>query len=82
MGKNTSISLSDHHLDFIRQQVKTGRYGSTSEVIREALRLHEERTHFKAKLIEAIDEGSASPVDKSFDIDRWFEQEYGGACDD
>ncbi len=82
MGKNTSISLSDHHLEFIQKQVRSGRYGSTSEVIRDALRLHEERALFKSKLIESIDEGIASPIDESFDIERWFDDEYGEARED
>lgn len=82
MGKNTSISLSDHNLEFIQKQVKSGRYGSTSEVIRDALRLHEERAQFRSKLIESIDQGMASPIDESFDIDRWFEDEYGEKCED
>ena len=82
MGKNTSISLSDHYLNFIREQVESGRYGSTSEVIRDALRLHEERAQFRSKLIESIDQGLASPVDESFDIDRWFDDEFREACED
>ena len=41
MGKNTSISLENHFEDFIREEVKSGRYGSVSEVIRTALRLLE-----------------------------------------
>ncbi|MEH6790731.1 type II toxin-antitoxin system ParD family antitoxin [Parasphingorhabdus sp.] len=82
MSKNTSISLSDHHLEFIHKQVKSGRYGSTSEVIRDALRMHEERTEFRSKLIESIDRGLASPVDTAFDIDRWFDDEFGEACED
>jgi antitoxin ParD1/3/4 len=76
-GKNTSITLGDHFADYARRKVETGEYGSTSEVIRDALRLHEERSAFKSKLLEAIDEGLASPIDESFDIDRWYDDAFG-----
>ena len=76
MGKNTSISLGDHWEAYARRKVESGEYGSTSEVIREALRLHEERSEFKSKLLEAIDKGLASPVDETFDIDHWFADEF------
>lgn len=75
-GKNTSITLGDHFADYARGKVKLGEYSSTSEVVREALRLHEERSVFKSKLLEAIDEGLASPL-VEFDIDRWYEEEFG-----
>ena len=76
-SKNTSISLGDHFADYARSKVDSGEYSSTSEVIRDALRLHEERSVFKSKLIEAIDEGLASPIDDDFDIDVWFKEEFG-----
>ncbi|PKP98605.1 MAG: type II toxin-antitoxin system ParD family antitoxin [Alphaproteobacteria bacterium HGW-Alphaproteobacteria-15] len=76
MGKNTSISLGDHFENYARRKVESGEYSSTSEVIREALRLHEERSTFKSKLLVAIDEGLASPIDETFDIDRWFDEEF------
>lgn len=41
MARNTSILLGDHFLEFIQQQVASGRYASTSEVVREGLRLLE-----------------------------------------
>lgn len=75
--KNTSIALSERWMDYTRAQVESGEYGSTSEVIRDALRLHEERSLFKSRLLEAIDEGLASPVDESFDLDRWYDDEFG-----
>ena len=75
-AKNTSITLGDHFADYARGKVASGEYGSTSEVIRDALRLHEERSAFKSKLLEAIDEGLASPIDDNFDVDRWLNEEF------
>jgi antitoxin ParD1/3/4 len=34
----TSLSLGEHWETFIKQQISTGRYGSASEVVRDALR--------------------------------------------
>jgi antitoxin ParD1/3/4 len=76
--KNTSIALGERWMDYTRAQVAAGEYDSTSEVIRDALRLHEERAVFKSKLLEAIDAGLASPVDEDFDIDRWYDTEFPG----
>jgi antitoxin ParD1/3/4 len=74
-NKNTSISLGDHFADYARSKVDSGEYGSTSEVIRDALRLHEERAAFKSKLLEAIDEGLASPV-VEFDARQWIDENF------
>lgn len=63
-------------MDYTRARVEAGEYETTSEVIRDALRLHEERAMFKSKLLEAIDAGLASPVDEDFDIDQWYEEEF------
>lgn len=75
-AKNTSISLGDHFTDYTRSKVESGEYSSTSEVVREALRLHEERALFKSKLLEAIDEGLASPVDESFNMRDWINESF------
>ncbi len=74
--KNTSIALNERWMNYTRVQVDSGEFGSTSEVIRDALRLHEERAVFKSKLLEAIDAGLASPVDAGFDIDHWYDTEF------
>lgn len=74
--KTTSIALGEHFSAYARRKVESGEFGSTSEVIRDALRLHEERAVFKEKLLQAIDEGLASPV-VDFDIDAWYNSEFG-----
>jgi antitoxin ParD1/3/4 len=38
-----NVSIGDRWERFVEQTVKTGRYGSASEVVREGLRLVEER---------------------------------------
>ena len=56
MAKNTSISLGKHFDEFIAEQLKSGRYGSASEVVRAGLRVLEEaetkREHLRKLLIE------------------------------
>ena len=76
VAKNTSIALGEHFSNYARSKVESGEYGSTSEVIRDALRLHEERSVFKDKLLDALDKGLASPVDENFNIDRWLDEEF------
>ena len=73
--KNTSITLGERWMDYTRTQVEGGEYDSTSEVIRDALRLHEERAVFKSKLLEAIDQGLASPL-VEFDMRGWIDTNY------
>lgn len=67
MAKNTSITLGDHFEGFIVQQIKTGRYGSASEIVREGLRLVEEREQklevLRQALIEGEKSGDAGPLD-------------------
>jgi len=52
MSKNTSFNLGNHFESFVKEQVKSGRYGSGSEVMRAGLRVLED----KEKSIEALRE--------------------------
>ena len=43
MPRTTSITIGEHLDRFINEMIESGRYGSTSEVVRSALRLLEEQ---------------------------------------
>lgn len=62
ISKNTSISLGDHFSGFIADQIAKGRYGSASEVVREGLRLIEERARKLDALEQALAAGEASGI--------------------
>ncbi len=69
MSKNTSIALGEHWQAFIAKQVSSGRYGSASEVIRNALRLLEQRDARIQTLRAALVEGEASGSAGRLDLD-------------
>ena len=48
----TSLSLGEHWELFIKNEISSGRYGSASEVVRDALRAMEERKS-KLKALQA-----------------------------
>lgn len=60
MAKNTSITLGEHFDGFIAQQIADGRYASTSEVVRAALRLLEYNEQKTAALRRLLEEGENS----------------------
>lgn len=68
MSKNTSLTLGDHFTDFIAAQLQDGRYGSASEVVRQALRLLEEREQKLATLRLALIEGETSGKPKKLNM--------------
>jgi antitoxin ParD1/3/4 len=67
MGKNTSISIGNYFEDFIKHEVKSGRYSSVSEVIRSALRLLESEENKERELIKALEVGEQSGFVENFD---------------
>jgi len=72
MARNTSIAIGDHFQRFIEQQLKQGRFGSTSEAIRAGLRLLEERELKVETLRRAIPEGIDSGPTEAFDFDDFI----------
>lgn len=68
MGNTTSINLGDHFTGFLGTLTQSGRYGSTSEAVRAALRLLEQEEAKYEALMDALDEGEASgECDEDFD---------------
>jgi antitoxin ParD1/3/4 len=67
-----SIALPAPMADAIRRAVKDGEYASTSEVIRDALRLWESRRHLRERDVAVLrrrwDEGKASGLHGPLDI--------------
>ena len=54
----TSLSLGEHWETFVRNEVASGRYGSASEVVRDALRTLEERKSKLEALREHLAQGA------------------------
>lgn len=67
MARNTSVSIGDHFADFIDAQVRTGRYGSASDVVRAGLRLLEEHEARVKALQDALIAGEESGAPEPFD---------------
>lgn len=69
---NMNVSLPEELAKFVKDKVATGRYGSSSEVVREALRLMEKTEHQEAEgralLLQAWKEGidSGDPAEINF----------------
>jgi antitoxin ParD1/3/4 len=70
-SRNPSISLSDRHRRLVDDLVAAGRYQGVSEVVREALRLLEDREARRARALaeigrvvrEGLESGSAGALD-------------------
>lgn len=76
----TSLSLGEHWEVFIKNLVSSGKYGSASEVIRDALRHMEEQQSKLETLRAALLKGEQSGIsDKTIDtIWEEVEGEYRG----
>jgi len=71
----SSYAIGDHFEQFIKTQLESGRYSSASEVVRDALRLMEEREQLRQIQLEqlrqqiqaGIDSGPSIPAEEVFD---------------
>ena len=70
----TSVALSDHFENFVREQVKSGRFNNISEVVRAGLRLLEQQEQrnqlelevLRAEIAAGLASGTAKPADAVF----------------
>lgn len=70
-----NVHLTPELEQLVQNKVKTGRYNSASEVVREALRLMEERDLAKAEIRKKIAAGVASAkAGRLSDGDEFFAQ--------
>jgi len=70
-----NVSLTPELEQLVQSKVKTGRYNSASEVVREALRLMEERDQVKAEIRKKIAAGVESArAGRLSDGDEFFDQ--------
>ena len=75
-SKNTSIALGKPYTDFARRKVESGEFGSTSEVVREAMRQYMHEDVRIEALRREIQKGLDSGPAVEFDIDAWFEEKF------
>jgi antitoxin ParD1/3/4 len=74
MAKTTSIALGEHFTEFLALQVKSGKYGSASEVVRAGLRMVEEQELRLAELRAALIEGEESGDPLPFEPEKWRQE--------
>ncbi len=57
-----NVSLPDQMKEWVEEQVKSGRYGNSSDYVRDLVRKDQERAEAREKLQQLVDEARASGV--------------------
>jgi antitoxin ParD1/3/4 len=81
-AKNTSIALGDYFTDFARRKVESGEFGSTSEVVREAMRRYVAEDTRLEVLKRELQKGLDSGPSRRFDWDAFMERKFSSPADD
>jgi len=75
-----NVSLTPELAELVDERVESGHYASRSEVMRESLRLLEERDHLrewkKERLQKLIQEGLESGDPEPWDVDDFLEEAH------
>ena len=86
-----SYSLGSHFEKFVQHQLKSGRFASASEVVREALRLMERREAehatrlegLRAEIVRGRESGPGVPAERAFaDVRKRIDAAAGGTVTD
>ena len=72
----TSLSLGEHWEVFIKNEIASGRYGSASELVRDALRNLEERNTKLEILRQHLGEGAQQAASSEF-VNETLEEMLG-----
>tara|TARA_B100000678_G_scaffold182825_1_gene152799 strand:+ start:556 stop:822 length:267 start_codon:yes stop_codon:yes gene_type:complete len=79
--KTTSVVLGEKLAAYAKRKVDSGEFGSTSEVIRDALRRAEERDRKREALDAALKEGLESGPAEPMDWDAFMDRHFGPDAD-
>lgn len=71
MGRNTSVILGEHFDKFIKAEIKSGRYGSASEIIRSGLRMLEREKQKIESIDKALVVGENSGRPRKFNNEKF-----------
>ena len=71
----TSVALGNHFESFVKQQLESGRFNNTSEVIREGLRMLEDQEKLRqlklevlrSEIMKGVNSGPGKPADEVLD---------------
>lgn len=72
MGKNTSVILGEYYEELIKKEMSLGTYASASEMIREGLRLLDERKQRIKAINSALEAGEKSGKPLPYDHDAFL----------
>ena len=78
MSRNTSVVIGNDEANFIRTQIKKGRFGSATEGVRAGPRLLEQQELKTETLRLAIVEGDASGPATPFSMDDYLAGKRAG----
>ena len=79
----TSLSLGEHWEAFIKEEIRSGRYSTASEVVRDALRELEDRGKrleaVRAHLAEGASQAACMDYIEDFDVEAVIERAKAGS---